>query len=243
MPLLRNVWESTSFALEMKQCKQACVLAEQQSLLTRSGIPYTLTYTLPTLPLYITPNTHRLHQVAVIRQEGSNGDREMLSAFYAVGFQVWDVNMRDLLEGNIALDKFRGIVFCGGFSYADVNDSAKGWAAVIRFNKSLLEQFEVFRNRPDTFSLGVCNGCQLMALLGWVPFTPTTTPTTENQMTMTISSPTVLATEQPRFIHNESGRFESRWVGIKILPSPAVLLQGMEGSTLGVWVAQGVFPE
>ena len=98
-----------------------------------------------------------------------------------------------------------------------------GWAGVIRFNERLLAQFEAFRLRPDTFSLGVCNGCQLMALLGWIPFP-------------NIEIPPV---EQPRFIHNESGRYESRWVGLKILPSSAVLLQGMEGSTLGAWVAHG----
>ena len=122
--------------------------------------------------------------------------------------EPWDVNMKDLLSGAIDVGKFRGIVFCGGFSYADVNDSAKGWAGVIRFNEKLLNQFETFRNRQDTFSLGICNGCQLMALLGWVPFT-----NLKNEV------------EQPRFIHNESGRFESRWVGLKILPSPAVLLK------------------
>lgn len=116
--------------------------------------------------------------------------------------------MKDLLTGAIEIGVFRGIVFCGGFSYADVNDSAKGWAGVIRFNEKLLKQFEAFRNRQDTFSLGICNGCQLMALLGWVPFA-----SLKNEV------------EQPRFIHNESGRFESRWVGLKILPSPSVLLK------------------
>ena len=111
----------------------------------------------------------------------------------------------------MTLDGFRGVVFVGGFSYADVLDSAKGWAASIRFNKKVWEQFERFYHRPDTFSLGVCNGCQLMALLGWVPWRG-------------------IADElQPRFIHNRSGRFESRFSTVKILKSPSIMLQGMEG--------------
>jgi phosphoribosylformylglycinamidine synthase len=109
----------------------------------------------------------------------------------------------------------------GGFSYADVMDSAKGWAGAVRFHSNLARQFETFYDRPDTFSLGICNGCQLMALLGWVPWRG-------------------LADElQPRFIHNLSGRFESRFVTVRIEKSPAIMLNGMEGSVLGVWVSHG----
>jgi len=129
--------------------------------------------------------------------------------------------MTDLLEGRVALEQFRGVVFVGGFSYADVLDSAKGWAASIRFNKKVWDQFEQFYHRPDTFSLGVCNGCQLMALLGWVPWR---------------GIPDEL---QPRFIHNLSGRFESRFSTVKILKSPSVMLKDMENSVLGIWVAHG----
>ena len=109
------------------------------------------------------------HRVAIIRDEGSNGDREMSSAFFAAGFEPWDVHMRDLLSNKVDLSQFRGIVFVGGFSYGDVLDSAKGWAGTVKFNEELLEKFTDFRNRTDTFSLGICNGCQFMALLGWVP--------------------------------------------------------------------------
>jgi phosphoribosylformylglycinamidine synthase len=160
-------------------------------------------------------------KVAVIREEGSNGDREMTSAFYLAGFEVWDVTMTDLLADKICLDDFSGIAFVGGFSYADVLDSAKGWAGVIRFHKTHYDQFNKFYERPDTFSLGVCNGCQLMALLGWIPWRG------------------VSDNIQPRFIQNKSGRFESRFPTVRILPSPAIMLKGMEGSTLGVWVAHG----
>jgi phosphoribosylformylglycinamidine synthase len=137
--------------------------------------------------------------------------------------------MSDVLGGGIDLRRFRGVVAVGGFSYADVLDSAKGWAGVIRFNKSLWEQFQAFYHRPDTFSLGICNGCQLLALLGWVPW-------------MGIPDE-----RQPRFIQNASGRFESRFVAVQIQSSPSVMLRGMEGSTLGIWVAHGegraLFPD
>jgi phosphoribosylformylglycinamidine synthase len=159
--------------------------------------------------------------VAVIREEGSNGDREMTSAFYQAGFEPWDVTMTDLLNERVTLSQFKGIVFVGGFSYADVLDSAKGWAGTIRFNKNLYEQFQTFYQRPDTFSLGVCNGCQLAALLGWVPWQGITDE------------------RQPRFVHNTSGRFESRFSTVKILKSPALMLNGMENSVLGIWVAHG----
>jgi phosphoribosylformylglycinamidine synthase len=156
----------------------------------------------------------------------------MSAAFYMAGFDPWDVNMVDLLEGKVNLADFRGIVFVGGFSYADVNDSAKGWAGVVRFNADLLSRCEEFRTRPDTFSLGVCNGCQLMALLGWVPFP-------RDHAVSSGGSGSVPEAEQPRMVHNASGRFESRWCTVQVQPSPALMLRGMEGSSLGVWVAHG----
>jgi len=91
----------------------------------------------------------------------------MSSAFYMAGFEPWDVCMKDLLTGAITLEQFRGITAVGGFSYADVPESAKGWAATILFNLCLNKMFQDFYNRPDTFPLGVCNGCQLFGLLGW----------------------------------------------------------------------------
>ena len=117
---------------------------------------------------------------------------------------------QDLLAGRASLDDFAGLVAVGGFSYADVLDSAKGWAGAIRRNARLWRQFLAFRGRPDTFSLGVCNGAQLFALLGWVPG----------------GAPGELAdVAQPRFVHNASGRFESRWVTVRVEDSPSVLLK------------------
>ena len=131
------------------------------------------------------------------------------------------MRMTDLINEKINLDRFRGVVAVGGFAYADVPESAKGWAATIKFNKKLKKMFHDFYNRPDTFSLGICNGCQLFTLLGWVPW-------------FGISN-----NQQPRFIQNTSRKFESRWATIKILESPSIMLKGMTGSTLGVWIAHG----
>jgi phosphoribosylformylglycinamidine synthase len=137
--------------------------------------------------------------------------------------------MSDLLAGRVELGRFRGLAAVGGFSYADVLDSAKGWAGSIRFSPALDRQFRAFLERPDTFTLGVCNGCQLFALLGWVPW------------------PGLDGERQPRFVANASGRFESRFVAVSVEPSPALMLRGMEGSVLGIWVAHGegraLFPD
>ena len=160
-------------------------------------------------------------KVAILRDEGSNSDREMSSAFYLAGFEVWDISMTDLLDGRATLDEFRGLAAVGGFSYADVPESAKGWAATIRFNEQLRQQFETFYHRPDTFSLGVCNGCQLFGLIGWVPWAG------------------LEARDQPRFIRNTSGRFESRWVTVKVNTSPAMMLEGMDDLVFGIHVDHG----
>ena len=167
--------------------------------------------------------------MAILRDEGSNSDREMSSAFYAAGFEPWDVCMNDLLQGTVSLEQFRGLAAVGGFSYADVPESAKGWAATILFNPRLREMFTTFYHRPDTFTLGVCNGCQLFGLLGWVP------------------GAGLAAERQPRFVRNLSGRFESRWTTVRVEKSPAIMLRGMEGLVFGIHVDHGegrlIFPD
>ncbi|XP_047325711.1 probable phosphoribosylformylglycinamidine synthase, chloroplastic/mitochondrial [Impatiens glandulifera] len=225
--LLRNAWEETSFQLEKFQRLDYCVDSEKDGLKNRHEPTWSLTFT-PTFTDKKFMTAAVKPKVAVIREEGSNGDREMSAALYAAGFQPWDITMSDLLTGNISLHDFRGIAFVGGFSYADVLDSAKGWSASIRFNQPLLKQFQEFYDRPDTFSLGVCNGCQLMALLGWVPG-----PSVGGSLGFG-GDPS-----QPRFVHNESGRFECRFTNVTIKDSPAIMLKGMEGSTIGVWAAHG----
>ncbi|KAK3231843.1 hypothetical protein Dsin_003724 [Dipteronia sinensis] len=224
---LRDMWEETSFELEKFQRLASCVDQEKEGLKLRREPSWSLSFTPSfTDEKYMTATSKP--KVAVIREEGSNGDREMSAACYAAGFEPWDITMSDLLNGAISLDDFQGIVFVGGFSYADVLDSAKGWSASIRFNQPLLNQFQEFYKRPDTFSLGVCNGCQLMALLGWVP---------GPQVGGVLGSGG--DPSQPRFVHNESGRFECRFTNVTIKDSPALMFKGMEGSTLGVWAAHG----
>jgi phosphoribosylformylglycinamidine synthase len=220
MRALRSVWEETSHRLERLQAEPACAAQEKRNIHDRPGPSFTLSFAPKTAPPAVLRRRMK-PAVAVIREEGSNSDREMTSAFHQAGFEAWDVTMTDLLDGAVDLARFRGVAFPGGFSYADVLDSAKGWAGVIRFNRGVFEQFGKFYERPDTFSLGVCNGCQLMALLGWIPWQGTPDK------------------DQPRFIHNLSGRFESRFSTVRIYPSPAVMLRGMAGSTLGIWVAHG----
>lgn len=221
MTILRDLWEATSFQLEKRQRNPRCVEQEEAGLKSRQAPQWVLSFTPEPTASSIMSSASK-HKVAILRQEGSNGDREMIAAFISAGFETWDMTVSDLLNDSVSLDAFRGIAFVGGFSFADALDSAKGWAGVIKFNKSVLTQFEAFRKRRDTFSLGVCNGCQLMALLGWVP-------TNEG----------LRETSQPRLLHNASGKFESRFCSVQIQPSPAIMFKGMEGSSLGVWVSHG----
>ncbi|KAG8433499.1 hypothetical protein GDO86_017691 [Hymenochirus boettgeri] len=223
---LRALWEETSFQLERLQANPICVSQEEAGLRRRQGPKYHLTFNPSEKPLLPSTIGDCRPRVAVVREEGSNGDREMAASLLMAGFQVWDVTMEDLLAGGTNLNSFRGLVFVGGFSYADVLGSAKGWAASVKFNPGVRTQFESFRRRVDTFSLGVCNGCQLMALLGWVGSDGTT-------------GSGDLPSQGVLLSHNVSGRFESRFVTLRIEQSPSILLREMAGSLLGVWVAHG----
>jgi len=217
----RATWEATSTAIDRRQANPECV--DQEAEVNRTLLtppPYRVTFDCAvTPPSRLTVSAKP--QVAILRERGSNGDAEMAAAFYAAGLEPWDVTMTDLSAGRIGLGQFRGIAFVGGFAWGDVMDAAKGWAGVIRFNDRVRGEFESFRARDDTFSLGVCNGCQLMALLGWVPWAD------------------LLDEVKPRFIRNQSGRFESRFPAVRIMNSPAIMLRGMAGSILGVHTAHG----
>ncbi len=157
-------------------------------------------------------------QAAIIREKGSNGDREMAYALYLAGFDVKDVHMTDLVSGRETLDDVNFIVFVGGFSNSDVLGSAKGWAGAFLYNQQAKETLERFYARPDTLSLGVCNGCQLMAELGLIY------PEHE---------------EKQRLLHNDTGKYESQFLCINILESNSILLKSLVNSTLGIWVAHG----
>ncbi|XP_040857208.1 phosphoribosylformylglycinamidine synthase [Ochotona curzoniae] len=227
---LRALWEETSFQLDRLQAEPHCVAEEERGLQERRGPNYCLPPTFPKASVPHEPGGPT-PRVAILREEGSNGDREMADAFNLAGFEVWDVTMQDLCSGAIGLDTFRGVAFVGGFSYADVLGSGKGWAAAVTFNPRAGSELRRFRKRPDTFSLGVCNGCQLLALLGWVGSDP------EEEEDVSLDS----WPAQPGLLlrHNLSGRFESRWTSVRVGPGPAVMLRGMEGAVLPVWSAHG----
>ncbi|RZJ24022.1 phosphoribosylformylglycinamidine synthase [Acinetobacter sp. UBA3106] len=162
-------------------------------------------------------NSRRPNMV-ILREQGVNGHVEMAAAFDKVGFNTVDVHMSDLLAGRISLDDFEGIVACGGFSYGDVMGAGGGWAKSVLFNPKLRDQFEKFFHRQETFSLGICNGCQMLSQLA--PLIPG-------------------ADAWPRFHRNTSEVFEARAVNVRVEKSHSILLDGMEGSILPIAVAHG----
>ncbi|KAL5281875.1 PFAS family protein [Megaselia abdita] len=216
-------WERTSFELEKKQANSDCAIEEFNSLDYRVGPKYSTTFN-PDDDLILTRSNLPI-RVAVLREEGVNSDREMLSTLYRSGFEVHDVTMSDLISKKTTLENYKGLVFAGGFSYADTLGSAKGWAANIIFNTHLTSQFDYFKNNPKTFSLGICNGCQLMALIGWVG------GVSINEQSNQIPDVAVS--------HNKSERFECRFTSVIIPKSNSILLKKMQGSILGCWSAHG----
>jgi phosphoribosylformylglycinamidine synthase len=156
--------------------------------------------------------------VAVLREQGVNSQFEMAAALDRAGFEAHDVHMSDLLSGARKLSAFRGLVACGGFSYGDVLGAGCGWARSILFHERARQEFQRFFGRDETFSLGVCNGCQMFAILKeLIPG----------------------AQHWPRFLRNRSEQFEARLSLVEILDSPSILLAGMHGSRLPVAVAHG----
>ncbi|MFO0267267.1 MAG: phosphoribosylformylglycinamidine synthase subunit PurQ, partial [Cyclobacteriaceae bacterium] len=159
-------------------------------------------------------------KAAIIREKGVNGDREMAYALYLAGFDVKDVHMTDLVSGREDLRDVNLIVFVGGFSNSDVLGSAKGWAGAFLYNAKAKTALENFYNRPDTLSLGVCNGCQVMMELGLV------------YRELNIQ-------QHPKMHHNGSGKFESAFINVTIPQNHSVMLQSYAGARLGVWLAHG----
>ena len=156
--------------------------------------------------------------MAILREQGVNGHIEMAAAFALAGFDCTDVHMSDLIAGRVDLKDFQGLVACGGFSYGDVLGAGSGWARSILFNARLREMFQTFFARPDTFSLGVCNGCQMLSQLKDI------IPGAEGW---------------PKFVKNISEQFEARYATVEIEPSPSIFFKGMEGSRLPIAVAHG----
>ena len=216
----RSLWFRSSYLLDRRQCKPSYA-RERFDNLGDNAIQYDLkNFKGSFRSLDITPDRKATTGVraAIIREKGVNGDREMAYALWLAGFDVRDVHMTDLITGRETLQDLNMIVFAGGFSNSDVFGSAKGWAGAFRYNEKARIALENFYRREDTLSLGVCNGCQLMAELGLI--------VPEHK-------------ERPRLERNASHKFESHFLGVKITDGKSVMLTGLEGMELGVWVANG----
>lgn len=218
---LRDLWMSTSYYLDKHQSGEKH--ADQRYLNYKTQIlkykfPEGFSGSLSELKLVNGSRAKSGTKAAIIREKGVNGDREMAYALYLAGFDVKDVHMTDLISGRETLEDVQMIVFVGGFSNSDVLGSAKGWAGAFLYNEKAKAALDQFYARPDTLSLGVCNGCQLMMELG-------------------LLYPEM--GQHPKMQHNESHKFESGFVNMEIPQNNAVMLAGLAGTRLGIWIAHG----
>ena len=212
---LRDVWYSTSVALDANQTLRG--LAQERF---KNYKNQALTYLFPKQFSGSPKNKIKSKKIkaAVIREQGSNSEREMAYALQLAGFEVIDVHMTDLITGRETLEDIQFIAAVGGFSNSDVLGSAKGWAGSFLYNEKAKISLDNFFKREDTLSIGVCNGCQLFVTLGLL---------TPEHM------------EKPKMLHNESGKFECHFTAVNIKKSSAIMLKGLEGSRLGIWAAHG----
>ena len=218
---MRDVWYRSSYLLDRLQSGEECAATryEQYKMQPlRFRIPDTFVGSTASLGLSATRTERSGVRAAILRDKGTNGEREMAYALYLAGFDVKDVHLTDLATGRETLDDIDFAVFCGGFSNSDVLGSAKGWAAGILHNDRARSAINRFYDRPDTLSLGVCNGCQLMAHLG-------------------LLYPD--HTERHALLHNRSHKFESSFVTLDIPQNDSVMLGSLSGARIGVWVAHG----
>ncbi len=218
---LRDLWFKPSYLLDRKQSGEACAKARYENYKQQ---PIELVYpkgfkgTMESYGISADRRERTGIKAAIIREKGVNGDREMAYALYLAGFDVKDVHITDLIHGRETLEEVNMIVYVGGFSNSDVLGSAKGWAGGFLFNPKAKEALDKFYARPDTLSLGICNGCQLMAELGLLY------PEHEKKHTM---------------LHNDSHKFESQFIGLTIPENNSVMFGSLSGSKLGVWIAHG----
>jgi phosphoribosylformylglycinamidine synthase len=235
---LRAVWSDVTHRMAALRDHPACADSEHQLRQDRTnpGITPVVTFDLGKMPTEHTENTeakpaasqssvssvssvgHYRPSIAILREQGVNGEVEMAAAFTRAGFRAVDVHMTDILSGRVTLRDFRGLAACGGFSYGDVLGAGEGWAKSILFNDHARAEFAAFFARTDTFALGVCNGCQMLSNLKSI------IPGSDHW---------------PRFVQNQSERYESRYVSVKIEASPSILFAGMTDSVLPIAVAHG----
>ena len=218
---LRDLWFKSSYLLDIKQSGKKCA-KDRYNNYKKQPVRIRLPkgFSGKAADLGITGFKHNPSGIkaAIIREKGVNGDREMAYSLYYAGFDVKDVHMTDLISGRETLDDVNMIVFCGGFSNSDVLGSAKGWAGGILWNEKAKETIERFYSRPDTLSLGICNGCQVMIELNLI--------NPEHS-------------QRPRMEHNNSHKFESNFLGVTIPENNSVMFGSLAGSKLGIWVAHG----
>ncbi|GAB4356256.1 MAG: phosphoribosylformylglycinamidine synthase [Methylohalobius crimeensis] len=216
---LQQTWTETSYRMQALRDNPDCARQEFEAIADDADPGLHARLSFDPQEDISAPFVHtRSPRVAVLREQGVNGHVEMAAAFDRAGFEAVDVHMSDILTGRMGLESFAGLAACGGFSYGDVLGAGSGWAASILFNPQARSQFEAFFNRPETFGLGVCNGCQMLA-----------------QLKKLIPG----ASHWPRFVRNRSEQFEARLSLVEILPSPSILLQDMAGSVLPVAVNHG----
>ena len=218
---LRDVWYSTSYLLDRKQSMNGCAKKrfenyKQQPL----EVVFDKSFTGKLSQFGLDPDrrTPSGIKAAIIREKGTNGEREMAYMLYLAGFDVKDVTMTDLVSGRETLEDINMVVYCGGFSNSDVLGSAKGWAGSFLFNPKAKAALDNFYAREDTLSLGVCNGCQLMMELGLI--------TPEDK-------------KKGKMLHNDSHKFESAFLGVTVPMNRSVMFGSLSGSKLGIWVAHG----
>ncbi len=219
---LRDVWYKTSYLLDRKQSGEYCANERYENYKKQPlkfEIPATFTGKFEDLGLNPDRKDKSGITAAIIREKGTNGEREMAYALYLAGFDVKDVHMTDLISGRETLEDVQMAVFCGGFSNADVLGSAKGWAGAFLYNEKANKALNNFYARQDTLSLGICNGCQLMMELGLVY--------------------PEMGDAHPKMNHNISHKFESAFVSVEIPKNESVMLKSLEGYKLGVWIAHG----
>ena len=223
---LRDTWYKTSYLLDRKQSfngKAAERFANYKNQPLEMVFPKSFTGKLSQYGLnpdrWKDSSLFTLHsslpKAAIIREKGTNGEREMAYMLYLAGFDVKDVMMTDLITGRETLEEVNLIVFCGGFSNSDVLGSAKGWAGAFLFNPKAKEALDKFYARKDTLSLGICNGCQLMVELG------------------------LTGAKGAKMLHNDSHKFESEFISLSIPQNNSVMFGSLSGSKLGLWVAHG----
>ncbi|MES3014444.1 MAG: phosphoribosylformylglycinamidine synthase [Pseudomonadota bacterium] len=216
---LHQAWDEVSWRIAKLRDNPACADAEHAAVgaIEDGGLQVALTFD-PAENVAAPYLNLKRPKLAILREQGVNSHLEMAYAMDAAGFEAYDVHMSDLQAGRARLDMFQGFVACGGFSYGDTLGAGEGWARSVLFNPALADQFAAFFARPDSFALGVCNGCQMMAALS-----------------------TIIPGAQawPKFTRNRSEQFEARLSQVEVLDSPSLFFTGMAGSLLPVAVAHG----